>query len=103
MFRVGGPVSSTLPAVDPHAADSAAAVAEALAERLKGLQPGAAVTMRMTGEGLQIGRRRDDHVDPSGAPRTGRRREDRENTSDEPTVAGRRDDDHENTPTNERV
>jgi cellulose synthase (UDP-forming) len=103
VFRVGGPVSSTLPAVDPTAADNAEAVAKTLAERLKGLQPGAAVTMRMTGEGLQIGRRRDDHESPSGAPRTGRRRQDRENVPDEPTVARRRDDDHENTPANERV
>ncbi len=61
VFRVGGPASSTLPAVDPAAAESAEAIARALAERLRGLEPGAAVTMRMTGEGLQVGRRRDDH------------------------------------------
>jgi hypothetical protein len=61
LFRVGGPVSSTLSAVDPGAEDDADALARALAERLRGLEPGAAVTMRMTGEGLRVGRRRDDH------------------------------------------
>jgi hypothetical protein len=54
-------VSSTLSAVDPGAEDDADALARALAERLRGLEPGAAVTMRMTGEGLRVGRRRDDH------------------------------------------
>ena len=120
VFRVGGPVSSMLPAVDPSAEEDAAAVARKLAERLKDLKPGAAVTMRMTGEGLQVGRRRDDHENaPGNAGKTGRRREDREKaladdaeagsrrddqrgTSSDPANGNRRDD-HENAPTNERV
>ncbi len=104
VFRVGGPVlSSTLPAVDPNAAEGAEAIAQALAARLKDLEPGAAVTMRMTGEGLQVGRRSTDHEVAPAEPKAGRRREDKEQAkAADPTVT-RRNDDHENATTNERV
>ena len=59
--------------------------------------------MRMTGEGLQVGRRSTDHEDAPAEPKAGRRREDTEQAkAADPTVT-RRHDDHENATTNERV
>jgi cellulose synthase (UDP-forming) len=103
VFRVGGPVSSTLPAVDPNAAEGAEAIAQALAARLKDLEPGAAVTMRMTGEGLQVGRRSTDHETTPAEPKAGRRREDKDQPKPADPTVTRRTDDHENATTNERV